>query len=68
MSGENSKPWSKTLVSLAVPISSVSTDKTAFTPLVDSIEVIIGSLSTLIPSLNTFTECIPPISPVEFVE
>ena len=68
LSGENSKPWSETLVSLALPISSVSTDKTAFTPVVVPIEVIIGSLSTLIPSLKTFTEYIPPISPVELVE
>ena len=67
-SGENSSPCSKTCVSSTLPISSASTVNIAFWPSVVPIDVIIGSLETPNPLLNTFIECIPPISPKDFVE
>ena len=68
LSGENSNPCSKTCVLFTFPISSASTVNTAFLPSVVPIDVMIGSLLTLNPLLNTFIECIPPISPKDFVE
>ena len=68
LSGENSKPWLKTWVLLTLPISSVSTVNTTFLPSLVPIDVIIGKSVTLKPLFNTFTECTPPISSVDFVE
>ena len=55
-------------MSSTLPILSVSTVNTVFFPSVVPIDVIIGNLSTLNPLFKTFIECIPPISPKDFVE
>ena len=68
MSGENSPPWSKTLVLLTVPISLLSTFKIALDPWVDAIEVKIGRFVDSNPRFKMSMLKIPPISPVDFVE